>query len=93
MDDRTTVLIGLGALGGVLVLSGLWLFLRNRSQAVETEEDEADDAEEYEAEDADTLMDKIIALDDLFREGKLPEDAYQQRRDELKARLAQVMQE
>jgi hypothetical protein len=32
-------------------------------------------------------MDAILALDDLYQEGKLPEEAYLQRRSELKARL------
>ena len=32
-------------------------------------------------------MDAILALDDLYQEGQLPEDAYQQRRAELKGML------
>jgi hypothetical protein len=36
-------------------------------------------------------MDAIIALDDLYKAGELPEDAYQQRRLELKEKLNQVV--
>jgi hypothetical protein len=36
-------------------------------------------------------MDAIIALDDLYRAGQLPEDAYLTRRGELKARLKELM--
>jgi hypothetical protein len=32
-------------------------------------------------------MDAIIALDDLHRAGKIPDEAYQQRRGELKEAL------
>jgi hypothetical protein len=34
-------------------------------------------------------MDAIIALDDLHRAGKINDEAYQKRREELKARLKQ----
>ena len=36
-------------------------------------------------------MDAIIALDDLYRAGDLPEEAYQQRRAELKAKLKELL--
>jgi hypothetical protein len=32
-----------------------------------------------------------VALDDLFQAGKLPEVAYQERRADLKARLAEAL--
>ena len=35
-------------------------------------------------------MDAIIALDDEFQAGKLPREAYETRRAELKARLAEL---
>jgi cytochrome c553 len=44
-------------------------------------------------EEPETLMDAIIALDDLYQAGKLPETAYRERRAELKARLAEQMGE
>jgi hypothetical protein len=44
-------------------------------------------------EEPETLIDAIIALDDLYQAGKLPESAYRERRAELKARLAEQMGE
>jgi hypothetical protein len=38
-------------------------------------------------ESAEEIMDAIIALDDRYRAGELPDAAYQERRRELKARL------
>jgi hypothetical protein len=35
-------------------------------------------------------MDAILALDDLYQDGQLPEEAYTRRRAELKARLAEL---
>jgi hypothetical protein len=42
-------------------------------------------------QDSDTVMDAIIALDDMYQSGDLPEEAYQQRRLELKARLKELL--
>ena len=39
----------------------------------------------------ENLMDAILALDDLYKEGKLPEDAYLERRAELKRRLKEKL--
>ena len=41
----------------------------------------------HEDSDAETLMDAIITLDDLYQAGDLPEEAYRQRRSELRDRL------
>jgi len=41
--------------------------------------------------DADTLMDDIIALDDLYQAGELPEAAYRERRAELKEKLGVIL--
>jgi hypothetical protein len=57
-----------------------------------TVEDEEDLPEASSGEESqEALMDAILALDDLYQEGKLPEDAYLQRRAELKARLERAM--
>lgn len=79
VTQNKTLLIGMGAFGFVLILAGAWMFLRDRRRA--------DDDEENEEDDPDAIMDSIIALDDLYREGKLPEDAYNKRRNELKDAL------
>jgi mono/diheme cytochrome c family protein len=89
-ETRNSLLIGLAALGLVLVIAGLWLYLRERRAR---EEDlQAEEPEEDELDDADSLMDAIIALDDLHKNGQIPEEAYQQRRADLKRRLEEVME-
>lgn len=73
-----------GALGG-----GAWYLLRRRKAT------EEEDWEDYppSQESAEDVMDAIIALDDLFQAGKLPREAYEQRRAELKARLAALKEQ
>lgn len=88
------LIIGLVVFGMALIFGGVWLFTRTRKEDGDHEnvEDVSFEAElDLASEDADTLMDAIIALDDLYREGQLPEEAYLQRRAELKARLSDVM--
>jgi len=77
------LLIGIGAFGVALILAGVWLFMRDRRKR----EEEVDVDESDEFEDPESLMDAIIALDDLHRAGKIPDEAYQQRRNELKDAL------
>ncbi|NOY99132.1 MAG: c-type cytochrome [Chloroflexi bacterium] len=97
VDSRRNMLIGAGALGIVLILTGLWLFWRDRSQEkldeeFEDEEYDLEEAEdEVEFDDAESVMDAIIALDDAYRAGDLPEEAYKQRRAELRARLKELV--
>ncbi len=83
---RNNLAIGLGALGIVLVVLAIWLYRRQSRSAEEDEEEiEPEDEAEYDTEDG--LMDAIIALDDQYKAGELPEEAYAQRRAELKERL------
>lgn len=79
VTQNKTLLIGIGALGITLILAGAWMFMRDRRKDVEEV-----DEEEEEFEDPESLMDAIIALDDLHRAGKLSDEAYQRRRTELK---------
>jgi hypothetical protein len=76
-------LIGVGAFGVVLILAGAWMFMRDRRK----DKAEINEEEDDEFEDPESLMDAIIALDDLHRAGKLSDEAYQQRRNELKDAL------
>lgn len=80
------LLIGLGVFGAVLILAGVWLFRQKKVEAVEDEDGDEEASEESE----ESLLDAIVALDDLFQAGKLPEAAYQSRRAELKARLKAI---
>ena len=43
-------------------------------------------------ESTDLLMDAIIALDDQFQNGELPEEAYKKRRLELRTRLQEAIE-
>jgi hypothetical protein len=46
--------------------------------------------EDVEYDEAESVMDAIIALDDLHRAKKIPDEAYQLRRSELKRRLREL---
>jgi cbb3-type cytochrome oxidase subunit 3 len=83
------IAIGVGGLGVVLVVVGLWMYQRNKKAAIiEAEAEEIPEADEQTSpEDAESLIDAIIALDDQYQAGELPEEAYHQRRAELKERL------
>jgi uncharacterized membrane protein len=84
-NSRQNLLIGIGALGAVLILAGVWMYLRGRNRHDDEEPEEVESNDEFEAEE--DILDAIIALDDLHRGGKIPDEAYQTRRTELKARL------
>ncbi len=83
------IALGAGGVGLVLLGVGLWLYQRNRSASPALADAAAtpEAANPASAEDAEALMDAIIALDDQYQAGELPEDAYRQRRAELKERL------
>ncbi len=83
MTQNSTLLIGIGGLGVALVLAGAWLYLRDKNKLDEEFDDEDDD----EFEDSESIMDAIIALDDLHRANKISDEAYTQRRAELKDAL------
>jgi hypothetical protein len=94
--STTSVIIGLAAFGFALIVAGVWLYQRSRTsngeRTADSEPPTAVAGDTIETESAETLMDAIIALDDLYKEGELPEDAYLKRRAELKARLRKVME-
>jgi hypothetical protein len=97
-ESQLGLIIGVGAFGLALILAGVWLSRRTRLAAtqldVEMGEGEESSQEEEATdtpEDAEALMDDIIALDDLYQAGELPEAAYRERRDELKEKLRTVV--
>lgn len=78
-----TLLIGIGAFVLVAGIAALFLFRRRvqpKSEGEFTEE-----------ETEESLMDAIIALDDQRRAGELSEDAYFVRRNDLKQRLENLL--
>jgi mono/diheme cytochrome c family protein len=99
LSSQTSLVIGLGGLGIVLILAGLYLFFRDRARRAEFEEgDELKEGEEEEMEDAlgddpDSLTDAIIALDDQFKAGGIAKEAYENRRAALKERLKSLIAE
>ncbi len=91
-SSGSSLAIGLGAFGAVLIGAGIWLYRRtNRGESEEDVDDE--DASADEMEDPQVVMDAIIALDDLYKEGELSEEAYHTRRAALKARLKALLDE
>jgi mono/diheme cytochrome c family protein len=88
----TNLLIGVGAFGVALIVAGAFLFMRSRGRAVpQADQTTTTMPAAPVSEDAETIMDAILALDDLYKEGQLPEDAYHQRRAELKSRLKELL--
>ena len=90
-SSPTSLIIGVGLFGVALLLAGLYLFRQRRVAEAAEDYDEIDLPLPASEEDADGLMDAIIALDDLYRTGKLPVDAYQARRAELKEKLSKLV--
>ncbi|MCX6038705.1 MAG: hypothetical protein NTW99_12620 [Chloroflexi bacterium] len=90
LDQRTWLMIGVGALGLILIGLGVFLFLRDRKLRKLEEEFEGADKEGDEdalGDDRENIMDAIIALDDQYKAGDISKEAYEKRRDELKDRL------
>lgn len=93
LDTRTWLMIGVAAVGLILIGLGIFLFLRDRKlrkMEDEFEDEEEDDEEDALGDDRDRIMDAIIALDDQFKAGDISKDGYKKRRDELKDRLKKL---
>ncbi len=82
LGGTSGLLIGAAVLGVALIGAGYWL-LRQRRRETSAEPESQSDAEGT----AEDLMDAIIALDDRYKAGDLPEEAYLRRRNELKEQL------
>jgi len=83
-NSEQNMLYGLFALGVVLIGAGTWFYLRDRGN------DNEDDYDDAEMDDADELMDAIIALDDAHRVGDISDEVYQNRRAALKKQLKEL---
>ncbi len=86
-DDNTSLLIGLAGLGLALIVVGIWFYLRDRKITADLDEED----EEFTA--PEEVMDAIIALDEQRQQGTISEQAYRERRDELKAILREMLDE
>ena len=87
LGSQTSLLVGVGFFSLALVLAGGWVYRRFRLRKAEEEGESLETISAPTQENIETVMDAIIALDDLFQAGQLPEKAYRQKRAELKARL------
>jgi mono/diheme cytochrome c family protein len=85
-SSSQSLVLGLGAFGVVMIAAGVWLYSRSKTNGLE-EIDEDEEEQPEEELDRDSLVDAIVALDDLYQSGELPEEAYRQRRAELKDQL------
>jgi mono/diheme cytochrome c family protein len=88
-NKMTGILIGAAVLGLALIGGGLWFY---RMQQAEDEIDDENSLDEDDDvfESEDEVLDAILALEDQFEAGELPDDVYQRRRAALKARLRQL---
>jgi hypothetical protein len=89
---QTMILIGIGIVGVLLIGLGIYLYLRDRARFKrENEIKEAVIEKDALGEDRDSIMDAMIALDDQYKAGEIPKEAYEERRKELKERLKSVL--
>lgn len=93
-NSKTSIAIGLMAMGAALIAIAVVLTKRETAPARGGKAPAAEQAKDADLEDdPDTLMDAILALDDLYGEGKIAEAAYKARRAALKARLQALLTE
>ncbi len=88
--DKTSLAIGLLALGAALIAIAVVL-TRREGPAPAAPADATAAVPAEIADDPDALMDAILALDDLYEEGKIEEAAYRRRRKALKDRLKALL--
>ena len=88
-NSPVALVIGLAVFGVALAGGGFWLFRQRRAAALQAEGGEIYEPVEP-AETAESILDAIVALDDLYQAGELPEEAYKERRAELKTRLKEL---
>jgi hypothetical protein len=72
-----------GSLGILLILAGAFLYFRDRQRPPQVAEGSGFDSPEE-------VMDAILALDDLHRAGKIADEPYRKRRDDLKEILKEI---
>jgi hypothetical protein len=95
LGSNSSLTVGLLAFGVALIVAGGWLFLRSRNGKKNQHEAQVDDHLPAPGgdEDVDTLLDTILALDDRYKAGEIPKEAYLKRREELKASIKELVRE
>jgi hypothetical protein len=99
ISSTQSVVIGIVGLGFVLIGAGAWLFWRERRDSDDEDEDNDEEDDDHDDHDhlpgdgsnQDDLMDAIVALDDQYKAGNISEEAYKQRRSELKEQLKKLL--
>jgi hypothetical protein len=94
--QSSNLVIGLAVFGVALIGVGLYFYFQQPDRrraaspalAVQVEEEAGGEAETRE-----TLLDAIVALDDLYKDGKLAQDAYTNRRAELIKKLKEIVED
>jgi len=87
------IIIGIGVLGLVLAIVGLWFFNRSKKKYPVEEMEEIESEITSMPDESESIMDAIIALDDVYKKGQISEPDYQQRRAALKNRLGDIGKE
>lgn len=85
VTSSQTLLIVLGAIGGSLLLGGIVLFIRNRRHYESIEDVGPPEGKREE------ILDSIIALEDLFKNGEISKKVYKNKRQELKDQLSKLV--
>ena len=84
----TSLIAGAIAFGLALIIAGVWFYRRTLNEQEDAEVESAGTASNHQVLDTqESVLDAILALDDLYRAGEIPQAAYQERRTELKAHL------
>lgn len=92
LDKETIILIGICAVGVLLIGVAIYLYLRDRDRfRKEIENDNQEVGQDVLWDDRDSILDALIALDDQYKAGEIPKPAYETRRRELKKRLKQTL--
>jgi len=87
---QNTLVIGLAGFGLLLLAVGVALYLRDRARS-RLDDGGDEDGEPDSLNDPDSILDAIITLDEQHKNGAIAEDAYRNRRAELKGRLKDLV--
>ncbi|MBN1536126.1 MAG: c-type cytochrome [Anaerolineales bacterium] len=89
LGSNPELVVGVGVFGLSVAVVGVWWYWKNqRKRMIEKTRKFGTTLESTES-----VMDAILALDDLFQNGELPEEAYHQRRTQLKDRLRTLLED
>jgi LPXTG-motif cell wall-anchored protein len=83
VQTGNTLSIIIGSVGLLLAVGVAFYFIRKKQNADNEEIEPA----EIEEEDLNSLLDAVIALDDSFGKGGIPQEAYINRRNELTKKI------